>query len=136
MGKAKPTRQTKMIGLRVAADLYELIERGAEGEGVSATAFTRLTLARELNYAEPVPETKARKRCTRKPLSKDLAAAMKFLGLLIDAKMALSFVARNLGEQTTFGSINREYLCEQGKLIERAAADLEAIRSRLLGDGR
>jgi hypothetical protein len=135
MAKSTVT-QTKMIGLRVAENLYSLIEEGAEREGVSPTAYTRFLLVRTLNYCEPVPETKARKRTKKKPVSNDLKAAVEFLGLLIDVKMNLSFVSRKLCERTAFGSIKSEQLLEQRKQIERATADLTDIRNQLIGDGK
>ena len=132
MRKANP--QTKMIGLRVAEDLYSLIEKGAEREGVSATGYTRLILARDLNYCEAVPETRVRRRKRRKPVNENVKAAVKFLGLLIDVKMKLTFVSRSLSKQAAFESINSDKLLEQQKLIERATAYLEDIRRHLLGD--
>ncbi len=92
MAKNKTKKQTKMVGMRVSEDLHDLLTDGAEAEGISATAYARFVLARALNFEGALPETKPRKPPRKKPIIKDIQAAIEVLGLLIDVRMNLSFL--------------------------------------------
>ncbi|WP_380059005.1 hypothetical protein ACFE33_15790 (plasmid) [Falsihalocynthiibacter sp. SS001] len=133
MSKRKAEKQTRMVGMRVSEDFFALINEGAEVECVSPTAFARLTLARALNFEEVLPETRARKSPRKKPVSSNIEAAIAVLGLLIDIRMSLSYLSRNLSEAHTLNPLRAEQVIEQGKRIDAIRRDFNVIRSHILG---
>ncbi len=133
MAKNKTKKQTKMVGMRVSEDLHDLLTDGAEAEGISATAYARFVLARALNFEGALPETKPRKPPRKKPIIKDIQAAIEVLGLLIDVRMNLSFLSRKLAETHTFNPLRAEQVVEQGKRIDAIRRDVDLIRTQILG---
>lgn len=133
MKKQSEIKQTRMIGLRVADDLFHLIEDGAKSELMSPTSFARITLARSLGYVNAVPETRSRKRLRPKPISKEIRAAIEVLGLLIDIRTALSALSnRNENAQLAKQRADTE-LIRQGEIIEHISKQIDAIRAYLIG---
>ncbi|WP_170486577.1 MULTISPECIES: hypothetical protein [unclassified Ruegeria] len=133
MAKNKTKKQTKMVGMRVSEDLHDLLTDGAEAEGISATAYARFVLARALNFEGALPETKPRKPPRKKPIIKDIQAAIEVLGLLIDVRMNLSFLSRKLAETHTFNPLRAEQVVEQGERIDAIRRDVDLIRTQILG---
>lgn len=133
MAKNRIRKQTRMVGMRVSEDLYDLLTEGAENEGVAPTAYARLTLARALNFEEPLPEAKSRKSPRKKPIGKDIQAAIEVLGLLIDVRMNLSYISRNLSEAHTFNPLRADQVVEHGERINAIKRDVDLIRAQILG---
>ena len=133
MANRKTKKQTKMVGMRVSEDLHDLLTDGAEAEGISATAYARFVLARALNFEGALPETKPRKPPRKKPIIKDIQAAIEVLGLLIDVRMNLSFLSRKLAETHTFNPLRAEQVVEQGERIDAIRRDVDLIRTQILG---
>lgn len=132
MATAKPTNQTRMIGLRVSEELYAILEDGARSEDISLTAYTRLTIARSLNYCGIVPDTKPRRTRKPKPIGREVKEAIEVLGALIDVRMQLSVLARNIVKVHTLDPPLTQKVDDQGKRIERIRGDIEAIRAQIL----
>ncbi|WP_170510372.1 hypothetical protein [Ruegeria arenilitoris] len=134
MANRRTKRQTRMVGMRVSEDLYDLLTEGAETEGISTTAYARLVLSRALNFEGALPETKPRKPPRKKPIIKDIKAAIEVLGLLIDVRMNLSYISRNLSEAHTFNPLRADQVVEQGERIDAIRRDVDAVRAQILGE--
>ncbi len=134
MAKRKTKRQTRMVGMRISDDLYDLLTEGAETEGISTTAYARLVLARALNFESALPQTKSRKSPRKKPISKDIKAAIEVIGLLIDVRMNLSFLSRKLAETHTFNPLRADQVVEQSERINVIRRDVDAVRAQILGE--
>lgn len=134
MAKANTRKQTKMVGMRLSEDFYALLTDGAESEGFSTTAYARLVLARALNFEDAQPETKPRRTPRKKPISKDIQAAIEILGLLIDVRMNLSYISRNLSEARAFNPLRADQVVEQGARINAIRRDIDLIRAKVLGE--
>ena len=134
MAKTKTVNQTKMVGMRVSHNFYDLLTDGAESEGISPTAYARMILARALNFEDALPETKPRKSPRKKPIGKDIQAAVEVLGLLIDVRMQLSFLSRKLAETHTFNPLRADQVVEQGERIDAIRRDIDLIRAQILGE--
>ncbi|WP_171212039.1 hypothetical protein [Ruegeria sp. HKCCA5426] len=134
MAKNKTKKQTKMVGMRVAEDLYDLLADGAESEGISTTAYARLVLARALSFEEPLPETRPRKSPRKLPISKDIKSAIEVLGMLIDVRINLSYISRNLSEAHTLNPLRADQVVEQGERINAIRRDVDTIRAQILGE--
>lgn len=133
MKKQSEIKQTRMIGLRVADDLFHLIEDGAEIEQMSPTAFARITLARALGYENSVPETRPRRRYIPKPVHSELRAAVEVLSLLIDVRTALSSIlAQNKMAQIATLESSPD-LIRQGEVLGQLSAQIEVIRTHIIG---
>lgn len=134
MRKAKMGRQTRMVGMRVSQRLYSLLDDGAKAEGLSVTAYCRLTLARALNFNEVVPETRPRRPPRQKSISKDIKTAIEVLGLLIDIRMNLSYLSRKLAASNANEPMRTEQVIELGRRIDEVQRNIDLVCSTVLGD--
>ncbi len=134
MAKVNTRKQTKMVGMRVSDDFHALLTDGAASEGISPTAYARLTLARALNFEDELPETKPRKSPRKKPISNDIQSAIKVLGLLIDVRMSLSYLSRKLSEAHTFNYLRADQVAEQCVRIDAIRRDIDVVRAQILGE--